>query len=121
MMQSANHLTALQMLLARDAETGVLHTQHLVLLARLAERGALSLYEAATVLDLSHSQTSRLVTRLIEKGYATRAFDPQDSRRHRIIVTPRGVTLDARVRSYVAAATPASRRAVELSTEDTAA
>lgn len=102
------HLAALTSLLASDAEAGQLHTQHLRLLALLcAASEPLSLGQVAALAGVSAPTASRLIRRLVERRFVTRATDADNWRTVRLAPTQAGRDLDARVRAHVTTASAA--------------
>lgn len=105
--------------LAQDREARHLHWQHLVLLAVLSDHPKpLSLYAMAELIDLSPSQVSRLVKRLVEGGFVVRNLDPADARRHTLTPTTTGRALCERVNTITAAITAAVNPTPQLATEE---
>lgn len=76
------------------------------LLVRLWERDDRSQTELADISFRDKPSVTRMVDGLVRAGYVLRATDPHDARRQRIVLTPAGRALEARlvpvVRAFVA-------------------
>jgi DNA-binding MarR family transcriptional regulator len=102
------HLAALSSLLASDVEAGQLHTQHLRLLALLcASDHPLSLSQVAALGGVSLPSASRLIRRLVDREFVSRAVYADNWRTVSLSPTQAGRDLDARVRAHVTTATAA--------------
>ena len=82
--------------LAIMAETGLTLPQILTLYT-LHDHGPRCVSSVAEVLHLSQPATSQLVDRLVHERLVDRAEDPEDRRRKRLAITPRGVRLVTRL------------------------
>ena len=60
------------------------------LLMAIARHGTLTVSELAPLLDVSAATTSQMVGTLEASGWVSRAFDPQDHRRHVLELTGEG-------------------------------
>lgn len=102
------HFAALTSLLASDVDAGRLHTQHLRLLAVIcAADEPPSLGQVAALAGISSPTASRLIRRLIERGFVLRSLDVDDWRTVSLTPTQAGRALDARVQAHVTTATAA--------------
>jgi DNA-binding MarR family transcriptional regulator len=111
------HLAVLEQLLARDTDASRVNAQHLHLLGVIAASDQpLSLASAAEQIDRSPAHTSRLVKTLVEHGFIKREWNDSDARIPLLAPTRKGTALDKRVRSYVAAADPATKPLTEDTT-----
>jgi DNA-binding MarR family transcriptional regulator len=100
-MPSVN-LVALSSLLAHDEDAGRLNTRHLQLLAHLCASGEpMTVGTVAAGIGLSHSQTSRIVTKLGTHGLIEKTMNDGDQRLCLVAPTTAGRALDARVRAHV--------------------
>ena len=93
---------------------------------RAVERGESNPMRLADRLDMPPSSASRLLDRLVEVGLLARSGDPDDRRKTRLSLTPRGLTTveDARrllEESLRAAFGPTSPELVAAATETIAA
>lgn len=73
-------------------------------LAVTADRGALTVNDVADVLGVHASNATRLVDRLVDRGWVERRTDPQNGRQRRLTLTQSGRSLLASVMDHRRAA-----------------
>ncbi len=82
----------------RDRPAGEPTRLQSFLLMAIARHGTMTVSELAPLLDVSPATTSQMVGTLEARGWVSRAFDPQDHRRHVLELTGEGQAMVERSR-----------------------
>lgn len=70
-----------------------LRLHHFAVLAAIADQGPRCQQDLCDVLDVDKSHMVGFIDDLEDRGYLTRDRDPEDRRRHRLVITGRGATM----------------------------
>jgi DNA-binding MarR family transcriptional regulator len=90
--------TTLERLLAQEGAT----IEHWRVLEVLSDEQGRSMGELAQLVLMNHPALTKLMDRMVSRGWAHRAADPADSRKVLVFITDAGLAFAARLRQRVA-------------------